>query len=309
MSIRHLGFTDLQYLVSIAETGSFGRAAQACGITQPALSERVKRIELALGAQLFERSKRGVNVTPMGTQIVSKARELLDQAVEIDQLIESGAEPLTGTLRMGAIATLGPYLFPRVLPKLKRSYPRLELVLHEGLTDALLSRLLAGSLDVVLAAAPLHSSGIAEIPLFHEPFVLAVPDKHPFAELESVKPAKLCGDDMVLLDEGHCLSGQALDVCPANQGQKRERLHAMSLETLRHMVALGADYTLLPWLAVGENPPMADMIRYVRLEDEQQYGRVITMAYRKSYSRTDELRLMATLIRGSLPTGQGLTTL
>jgi LysR family hydrogen peroxide-inducible transcriptional activator len=309
MSIKNLGFRDLHYLVAIAEAGSFGKAALACGITQPALSERVKRIESTLGAQLFERSKRGVTITVIGTQVVSKARELLDEAAEIDQIVESGGEPLAGTLRVGAIATLGPYLFPVVLPELLRSYPKLDLVLHEGLTEVLLSRLLAGSLDVVLAAAPLPSAGITEVELFHEPFVLAAPISHPFAALKTVNPAKLCGDDMVLLEEGHCLSGQALDVCPAQQGRKRERLHAMSLETLRHMVAVGGGYTLLPSLAVGEHPPMTEMIRYVRLRDEKNYGRVITMAYRKSYSRAEELKILADVICKSLPVGQGLSAL
>jgi LysR family hydrogen peroxide-inducible transcriptional activator len=309
MSVKNLGFRDLQYLVAIAENGSFGKAAQACGITQPALSERVKRIELTLGVRLFERSKRGLTITAVGAQLVPKARELLDAAMEIDQIVAASYEPLSGPLRIGAIATLGPYLFPTVLPALQRGYPQLELILHEGVTDVLLARLMAGSLDLVLAAAPLHFAGIDEIKLFHEPFVLAVPCKHPFATLDAVNANQLCADDMVLLEDGHCLSGQALDVCPSRQGGQRERLHAMSLETLRHMVAAGAGYTLLPMLAVGKHPAMTDLVSYVGLKGGQNYGRVITMAYRRSYSRVDELTLLADLIRQSLPSGLGLTLL
>ncbi|MEH6592299.1 MAG: hydrogen peroxide-inducible genes activator [Halioglobus sp.] len=309
MSIKNLGFRDLQYLVAIAENGSFGKAAAACGISQPALSERVKRIEYTLGACLFERSKRGLTITAIGEPVIYKARELLDEAIEIDQIVAAGGQPLVGTLRVGAIATLGPYLFPLVLPQLRRRYPKLELILHEGLTDVLLARLMAGALDVVLAAAPLQLPGVSEINLFREPLVLATPIDHPFAALQAVNPTALCGDDMVLLEDGHCLSGHALDVCPGARGRKRERLHAMSLETLRHMVAAGSGYTLLPVLAVGEHPPLNDLVSYVPLDEEQRYGRVITMAYRKSYSRVDELKLLADVIRQSLPSGQGISLL
>lgn len=301
MTVQNLGFRDLKYVIAVAECGSISRAADACAITQPALSERIKRIESTLGVALFERSKRASRVTPVGERVVQRARELLLDAADIDEVISSSQEPLTGPLRVGIIATLGPYLMPLVLPQLRKRYPGLELNLQEGLTDALLESLQAGSLDVVIAAAPLHASGIDQRVLFFEPFVLAVPHEHALAQRKQINAADLRGDDMVLLEEGHCLSGQSLDVCPAKQRQNRKRLHAMSLETLRHMVASGAGYTLLPSLAVGSRPPLRKLIRYTPLGGKRQYGRRIVLAWRQSFKRGDDIRLFGDLIHKSLP--------
>jgi len=300
MTIKNLGFRDLQYVVAVAECASISRAADACAITQPALSERIKRIETNLGVTLFERNKRALKVTSVGERLVSKARELLDDANEIDNIVSSANEPLAGPLRIGIIATLGPYLMPLVLPQLRRKYPNLELVLQEGLTDPLVAALQAGSLDAVIAAAPLHTTGIKQTKLFYEPFVLAVPIDHEMANRNSVDVKELRGDDMVLLEDGHCLSGQALDVCPVKQRRNRNRLHAMTLETLRHMVATGSGYTLLPSLAVGAKPPLTKLIRYIELGGKHHYGRKIVIVWRHSFSRDDDIQLLAELIRASL---------
>jgi len=301
MSIRNLGFRDLKYIVAVAESASISRAAEACAITQPALSERIKRIETTLGVELFERNKRALKVTPVGERLVQKAREMLDDTTDFDAIISTAHEPLSGVLRVGIIATLGPYLMPLVLPKLRKAYPRLELVLHEGLTESLLATLQAGSLDLVIAAAPLGATGLKETDLFHEPFVLAIPVGHEFASRKTVHAKDLCGSDMVLLQDGHCLSGQALDLCPAKQRQNRNRLHAMTLETLRHMVATGAGYTLLPSLAVGSKPLLSDLIRYRKLSGDTQYGRKIVLARRRSFSRDKDVELFSDLVRGSVP--------
>lgn len=301
MSIRNLGFRDLQYVVAVAEHASFSRAAEACGITQPALSERIKRIEFNLGVELFERTKRTLTVTPVGERFVLKAQELLDDAADIDDIISSARQPLTGPLRVGIIATLGPYLFPLVLPRLRKKHPDLHLILDEGLTEPLLTALHSGSLDIVIAAAPLNATGIDQLELFFEPFVLAAPIDHQLAIQKTIDVADFKGDDMVLLEDGHCLSGQALDVCPSLQRRNRHRLHAMSLETLRHMIAAGAGYSLMPSLAVGQNPPLTNLIEYRSLGKKQQYGRKIVMAWRKSYNRDTDMSLLANLIRSSLP--------
>lgn len=301
MSVRNLGFRDLQYVVAVAKCRSFSRAADACAITQPALSERIKRIESTLGVELFERNKRALKVTPVGERLVLKAQELLDDAFAIDEIVSSSCEPLTGQLRVGIIATLGPYLMPLVLPHLRKRYPSLELILQEGLTESLIATLQTGSLDVVIAAAPLNASGISQLDLFHEPFFLAIPIEHELAQCKVVNAKDLHGDDMVLLEDGHCLSGQALDVCPAKQRQNRNRLHAMTLETLRHMVATGAGYTLLPSLAVGTKPPLTNLIRYMKLGGKQQYGRKIVLAWRHSFNRNTDIDLFAELIRECLP--------
>lgn len=301
MSVRNLGFRDLQCVVAVAEWGSFSQAAEACAITQPALSERIKRIESTLGVELFERNKRALKVTPVGERLVLKAQALLDEALDIDDIVSVSREPLSGPLRVGIIATLGAYLMPFVLPKLRREYPKLELILREGLTDPLVATLQAGSLDVVVAAAPLDAAGIEQLDLFYEPFVLAIPIEHELAQNEVIHARDLCGDDMVLLEDGHCLSGQALDVCPAKRRRNQNRLHAMTLETLRHMVASGAGYTLLPSLAVGAKPPMTGLIRYTKLGGKRSYGRRIVIAWRHSFSRDTDVELFAKLIRESLP--------
>ncbi len=302
MSIQNLGFRDLKYVVAVAENQSISRAAEACAITQPALSERLKRIEATLGVELFERSKRSLKITPVGERLVRKARELLDETADIDEILSTSHEPLTGQLRVGVIATLGPYLMPLILPKLRKSYPKLELILHEGLTETLIPALQAGSLDLIVAAAPLSTSGLREYDLFTEPFVLAVPVGHKLATQKTVSAHDLRGNEMVLLQDGHCLTGQALDVCPAKQRQSRGRLHAMTLETLRHMVATGAGYTLLPSLAVGSKPPLTDLIRYRNLGGKQQYGRKIVLAWRHSFKRREDIDRFSRIVRQSVPT-------
>ena len=308
MSIRNLSFRDLEYVISVAECGSVSRAADACAITQPALSERLQRIEASLGIELFERSKRAMFLTPAGEKLVIKARHLLDDTKELDKIISSSQKPLSGPLHIGVIATLGPFLMPHVLPLLRKQYPESELVLEEGLTNGLLSRLQAGKLDVVIAAAPLHAVGITTVELFHEPFILAIPKEHELANRKTINASDLCGEDMVLLEDGHCLSGQALDVCPVKQRLNRKRLHALTLETLRHMVATGAGYTLLPSLAVGRKPKLSKLILYRILDGDDQYGRTIVLCWRKSYGRETDIEHLITVIKKSLPKSYGVKT-
>ena len=300
MSAKNLGFRDLQYAIAVADSGSISRAAEVCGITQPALSERIKRIENTLGVELFERSKRRIRITPVGERLILKARSLMDEIAELDAIISSSNVPLSGQLRVGVISTLGPYLMPLVLPRLKKKYPDLELILHEGLTDQLIPAVLSGSLDLAIASAPLHWSGLRIVELFDEPFVLAVPKDHPFAAKPEIKASELNGADMVLLEDGHCLTGQALDVCPAKQRHNRSRLQASTLETLRHMVATGAGYTLLPYLAVGRKPTLTKLIRYTEL-DGRQYARNLVMVCRESFSRQEDAKLLAQVVVECLP--------
>jgi len=301
MSAKNLSFKDLQCVVAIAECGSFSSAAAVCAITQPTLSERIKRVESQLGINLFERNTRVMKVTSEGEALIRKARELLDGVSEIDEVIASASEPLSGIRRIGVISTLGPYLVPYLLPRMRKQYPELDLVLHEGLTDSLITTLHAGSLDMVIAAAPLDTPGIETCTLFQEPFSLAIPKMHPLADLDVINAADLHGEEMVLLEDGHCLSGQALDVCPVKKRSNRHRLHATSLETVRQMVAAGAGYTLLPYLAVGQKPALTNLIRYCKIAGRRQYSRTIILAWRKSYHRDRDVSLFASLIRASLP--------
>lgn len=302
MSIRFLNLRDLAYVCALAEHRHFGRAAEACAITQPALSERIRRIEEALNTMIFERTKRSVLLTPTGQEIVDTARKVLDQADDIDTIANAEQQPLASEFRLGVIATLGPYLMPRLLGKLRRQYPNLQLRLTEGLTDRLLDELAAGVLDAVLAALPLPRADFNTKPLFFEPFWLAAPRDHRLATQKSVTARDIRGDEMILLEEGHCLSGHALDVCPTNRRGSAARLQATGLETLRHMVASGTRYTLLPWLAVGEQPMLEDLIAYKPFAGKSQ-GRTIGIIWRKTFPRRRDIKHFAGFISEHLPRG------
>ena len=302
MSVRYLNLRDLAYLCAVAEYKHFGRAAKASAITQPALSERIRRIEQALDTVIFERTKRSVLLTPTGQQIVDRARKVLDEADEIDAVANAHREPLTGEFRLGVIATLGPYLMPQLLYQLRKEYPKLQLHLTEGLTDGLLDELAAGVQDAVLVALPIHRTALKTKPLFFEPFWLAAPKDHRLADKASVTSRDILGEEMILLEEGHCLSGQALDVCPSNRRGDAARLQSTGLETLRHMVASGVRYTLLPWLAVGDKPTLKELIAYKSFTGKPQ-GRTIGIAWRRTFPRRRDIESFAGFITKHLPRG------
>jgi LysR family transcriptional regulator, hydrogen peroxide-inducible genes activator len=302
MSIRHLNIRDLAYLCAVAEHRHFGRAAHACAITQPALSERVRRIEDALDAVIFERTRRSVLLTPTGREIVDRARRLLDEADEIDAVAHARRAPLSGTFRLALIATLGPYLIPHLLRGLRKEFPQLQLRLAEGLTEGLLDELTAGTHDAVLAALPIRRRQLRAEPLFFEPFWLAAPRDHRLALKTSVTSRELRGEEMLLLQEGHCLSGQALDVCPSGRRANVARLQSTGLETLRHMVASGTRYTLLPWLAVGDEPPLQEHIHYRPLRDKR-VGRTIAIVWRAAFARQRDIESFVGFVTKHLPDG------
>jgi LysR family hydrogen peroxide-inducible transcriptional activator len=306
MSVRQLNLRDLAYICAVAEHLHFGRAADACAITQPAMSERIRLVESVVGVGVFERNKRRVLVTPRGEEIVRLARNMLDAADAIDAVAQSSELPLVGTLRLGVIATLGPYLMPYLLRPLLRGFPDLDLRLTEGLTEDLLDALSGGAVDLVLAALPIERDNVRSRPVFFEPFWLAAPKGHPIAADASVPNHKLQGNEMVLLHEGHCLSGQALDVCPARRRKGADQLQATGLETLRHMVASGDRYSLLPSLAVGKRPALGHLIDYRPLADGR-VGRKIALSWRASYRSTANIDALANTICEHLP--EGLSTI
>jgi LysR family hydrogen peroxide-inducible transcriptional activator len=300
MSVKHLNLRDLTYVCAVAEHLSFGKAAILCAISQPAMSSRIQHIEEQLDCRIFERSKRSVLITEKGNKIVTLARSILDTAESIDQLTRNETKPLTGELKIGIISTLGPYLMPLVLSPLAKQFPNLDLQLTEGLTENLLKSLTAGSLDIVIAAKPIANHNLYSVDLFFEPFRLAAPKNHPLTAFQPIPTSKLNGEDMILLEEGHCLSGQALSVCPAKKRRGEKRLHATSLETLRHMIATGQNYSLLPYLAVGKNPPLKSLIDYLPLADKT-LGRTIVLCSRKSTGRKADCEELTKLIRSHLP--------
>ncbi|MFO1508331.1 MAG: LysR substrate-binding domain-containing protein [Steroidobacteraceae bacterium] len=240
---------DLHYLVAVADTRHFGRAAAACHVSQPTLSAQLKKLEQYLGVQLIERGTRRASMTTAGERIVTRARAMLEASDDIVEIAKSFADPLAGRLRLALLPTIGPYLLPRVTPRLRKALPRLELMLYEYQTATLLARLRAGEIDAGILALPVDLDGLDVMPLYDEPFVLAAPSTHRLAKSGPLRTADLAGEAVLLLEDGHCLRDQALDVCNRVGMHEKQDFRATSLETLRQMVASGVGVTLLPELA------------------------------------------------------------
>ena len=279
---------QLEYVVAIADHGSFSRAARACHVTQSGLSAQVAQVESLLELQLFERSRRKVLVTPAGEALVRRARDLLRDVDELVETARAYTRPLSGTLRLGAIPTVAPYLLPRVLPRLRRAYPQLALQLREDTTRALLSRLSAGSLDVLLLALEAPLGDVESLPLFRDEFVLAAPTGHRLARRRRVRESDLDSEDVLLLEDGHCLREQALSVCQSAGAREHSDFRASSLGTLVQMVAGGAGVTLLPRLAQAVETRHADLaiVPFARPAPHRTIG----LAWRRSSPRAAEYR-------------------
>lgn len=240
---------DLRYLVAVADSRHFGRAAERCFVSQPTLSAQLKKLEQYLGVQLIERQPNNVSLTEAGEQIVARARRILEASDEVVTLARAHRDPLAGRLRLALLPTIGPYLLPRVSAAIRRALPRLELHLYEYQTAPLLEKLSAGELDLGILALPVDLEGLEARELFAEPFTVALPQRHRLARRERVQVADLEGEKLLLLEEGHCLRDQALEVCGRIGAGESQDFRATSLETLRQMVATGAGVTLLPELA------------------------------------------------------------
>ena len=244
-----LKLKDLRYLVAVADQRHFGRAAARCCVSQPTLSAQLKKLEDNLGVQLIERAPNNVSLTAAGEQIVARARRIIEASEEVVALAASQRDPLAGRLRMALLPTIGPYLLPHVMRALRKALPRLELRLYEQQTAPMLEKLHAGELDLGILALPVELAGLESRELYREAFVVALPEKHPLAARATLRAADLAGEKLLLLEEGHCLRDQALEVCSHTAVAADEDFRATSLETLRQMVAAGAGVTLLPELA------------------------------------------------------------
>jgi LysR family hydrogen peroxide-inducible transcriptional activator len=250
-----MNLRDLHYLVSLADHRHFGRAAEACFVSQPTLSTQVRKLEEELGVTLVERNPRKVLLTEVGQQIVARARDVLNEVEQIRHIAHRDQDPAAGSLRLGIFPTLGPYLLPHVLATIRTRFPRLELLLVEEKSPELMQRLREGKLDAALLALPVHDEALHAEFLFEEPFLLAAPDAHPLAGRRALKLADLEDQHLLLLEDGHCLRDQALEVCRMSGASEKQGFRATSLETLRQMVAANVGVTLLPVLAV--QPPIA----------------------------------------------------
>ncbi|MCQ4159699.1 LysR substrate-binding domain-containing protein [Roseomonas sp. GC11] len=298
-SLAGLSLRDLEYAVTVAELRHFGRAAERCGVSQPALSEQIRKLEALLGVTLFERAARRVEVTPQGEALLAQARAVMREARGLLDLAQTQSEPLSGPLRVGVIATLGPYYLPAVLRGVRDRFPRLVLRLQEGRTAGLVAALEQGELDAVLMALPPAVETLTAAPLFFEPFLLACPQGHPLLDQAELSLADLADGELLLLEEGHCLREQALSLCAVPRGERDGRF-ATSLEMLRHMIAAGEGFSLLPQLAAQGRSDLGGLIGLRRLADPAA-GRRIGLVWRGTDPRRESFRALSQFLRETAP--------
>lgn len=282
--------TELKYIVAVARELHFGRAAEACFVSQPTLSVAIKKLEDELGVVLFERGSSEVSLTSSGERIVVQAQRVLDEAARVKELAKQGKDPLSGALRVGVIYTISPYLLPALIRQLVRDTPQMPLLLNENLTVKLLELLKNGEIDVAILALPLPESGLMIQPVYDEQFVVGVPRAHPWAKKRAVSADDLKKETMLLLGSGHCFRDQVLEVCPelsrfsAGAEGIQKTFEGSSLETIRHMVASGLGVTVLPMSSTPEKVPRDSLIAYLPFKKPVPDRRVV-LAWRKSFTR------------------------
>jgi LysR family hydrogen peroxide-inducible transcriptional activator len=296
-----LSLRDLEYAVAVAKERHFGRAAERCGVSQAALSEQVRKLEGVLGVTLFERTKRRVDPTSRGIALLAQAEALLGGAQRLLDEARRSAEPLTGELRLGVIATLGPYYLPSLLHGGRERFPQLVMRLRESRTEDLLRLLRLGDLDAALLALPVADDGLSVAPLFFEPFRLACPIDDPLAARTDVRLRDLPRGKLLLMEEGHCMRDQAIELCNVRRLDPHTRF-ASSLEMLRHMIAAGEGYSVLPLMATREHADMNGLIRFRDIADAEA-GRRIGLVWRASETRMADMRAIAAYMREALPDG------
>lgn len=286
---------DLRYLVAVADTQHFGRAATACHVSQPTLSAQLKKLEASLGVQLIERGPRRASLTAAGRRIVARARTMLEAADDVVEIARTFGDPLAGRLRLALLPTIGPYLLPRVTARIRRALPRLELMLYEYQTAPMLERLRAGDIDAGVLALPVDLEGLEVHVLYDEPFMLAAPAGHRLAADGAVRKTDLAGETVLLLEDGHCLRDQALDVCSRAGMHEKQDFRATSLETLRQMVASGVGVTLLPELATrgAYGAARGVVVRpFVKPAPQRRIG----IVWRRTSARRDAIDAVAKVI-------------
>jgi LysR family hydrogen peroxide-inducible transcriptional activator len=298
-----MNLRDLKYIIAVAETRHFGKAAERCFVSQPTLSGQIKKLEEELGVAIFERTSRTVVITPVGEAILAHARQIMEQADAITQLARAHQDPLAGPLRVGAIPTLSPYLMPLILVPLKKQHPQMQLVLSEELTDTLLERLRNHEIDAALLATQVEEPDLISLPLFDEPFWVAFPSEHAFYAKEKITRRDLEQENLLLLAEGHCLAKQAMDVCHLKKREAQGELadlRAASLETLIQLVGAGFGITLVPALAMRGTWTSGSGVVAQALSMADASRRV-SLVYRHSFPRQAALQAFADIILANLP--------
>ena len=283
-----MNLKDLKYLVALADTGHFGKAADRSCVSQPTLSAQLKKLEEYLGVKLVERQPKNVQLTEVGRQIVVRARRMLDEGDEILALARHNTDPFAGKLKLALIPTIGPYLLPRVMQKIRKSLPHLGLMLYEHQTEALLKRLRDGEIDLGVMALPVAQDGLEARELYQEAFTVALPHNHALSVKSTIKVQDLKGQTLLLLEDGHCLREQALEVCSRIDVREAEDFRATSLETLRQMVVAGLGITLLPETAV-ESPFGSQRGLTIRQFAKPTPTRTVGAVWRKSTTRGEAI--------------------
>lgn len=286
---------QLECIAALGETLNFSRAAERCFITQPALSAQVKQLETNLGVDLFERDRRRVMPTTAGHALVKKARAILADLKEFNETAKSWGAPFSGTLRMGVIPTVAPYFLPQALQSVRRRFPGLRLLLHEGQTDDLLKLLGDASLDLAVLALEADLGDVVSVPLYKDPFLLAVPQGHRLAGRKRANERDLVGETILLLDDGHCLRDQALSLCGSAGTSELGDFRASSLTTLVQMVSGGVGVTLLPEMAVSVEAVPERKLELIPF-GRKDMGRTIGLAWRKSSMRAEEYRVLGQVL-------------
>jgi LysR family hydrogen peroxide-inducible transcriptional activator len=306
--------TELKYIVAVARERHFGKAAEACFVSQPTLSVAVKKLEEELDVKLFERSANEVAVTPLGEEIVRQAQSVLEQAANIKDIAKRGKDPLAGPLKLGVIYTIAPYLLPDLVRQVITHSPQMPLMLQENFTVKLLEMLRTGEIDCAILAEPFPDTGLAVAPLYDEPFYAAIPMTHPLAQKESVTTEELKSETMLLLGNGHCFRDHVLEVCPefarfsSNAEGIRKSFEGSSLETIKYMVAAGMGITLVPRLSVPrealENRKRRHediYVKYLPVQDGKGAlppTRRVVLAWRRSFTRYEAIAALRNAIYG-----------
>jgi LysR family hydrogen peroxide-inducible transcriptional activator len=292
--------SELKYITALAQQRHFGRAAEQCNVSQPTLSVAIKKLESELGVGLFERSKVSVNVTPLGEKIVRQAQVVLEGARSLKELAAGGKNQLKGPLKIGAIFTIGPYLYPHLIPQVQQLAPEMPLYIEEDYTRNLRKKLRDGELDIIVIALPFTEADVLCKPLYDETFEVLLPQAHPWLKHKTIDPNLLPNSDLMLLGDGHCFRDQVLAMCPALAKHTNSRLGAVtqgsSLETLRHMVASGLGITVLPKSATGTGQ-YAQGLLHTRPFKQPMPSRTVAIAWRASFPRPQVIDLISEAVK------------
>lgn len=289
--------TELKYIVTLAQERHFGRAAEKCFVSQPTLSVAIKKLEGELDIAIFERSKSSVTVTPLGERIITQAQKVLEESRAIKEIASAGKDQLSTPLKLGAIFTIGPYLFPHLVPQIHQQASNMPLYLEENYTGVLRRQLRDGELDAIIVALPFNEPDVLTRPLYDENFVVVLPKDHAWCQQDSIDPNQLVDEDLLMLGQGHCFRDQVFEACPALSNKHHKRLGSVtegsSLETLKHMVATGLGITVLPESAISNlDQTLVTTRPFTSSAEQSAPSRTVALAWRASFPRGQAVDLL-----------------